>query len=268
MNELISKAKQIRLNILKDIFRTKKGHIGGTYSCVELFVYMYYGKYGLNFHAYDPRWNERDRFVVGKGHASLALYHIWMDLGILYKCFFSNYGENGSYLSTQLNIDTPGVEYNSGSLGNAIGIAAGMALAAKMDHKSYTSFALIGDGECGEGSIWESLMFASDNNLCNLIGIIDCNRLGVTDFVSHSNEINNLNSKIKAFGWDTKIIDGHNFEEIEEVLKNKNNFSKPFMIIANTIKGKGVSFMENGVKWHHSVPTQEEYELALKELGE
>lgn len=266
---LEKKAKTIRQRVLRDIYKCKKGHIGGTYSCIEIFVYLYYGKYGLNFKPENPKWSERDRLVVGKGHSCLALYNIWQDLGIIDKKKLDEYGQNGSYLSGQLNIDTPGVEYNSGSLGHAIGIACGMALAAKMDKKDYRVFSLIGDGECYEGSVWESLLFASQNKLDNLIGIVDCNRLGVTDIVEYTEEVGSLKDKIKAFGWACESINGHNFKEIEEVLKNSisNKTNRPTMIIANTIKGKGVSFMENGIKWHHSVPTKEEYLLAKKELA-
>ncbi len=271
MNEkqLIKIARDLRLKVLEDIYRSKKGHIGGTYSAIDIFVYLYYGDYGLRHYVDTVSYEDRDRFVVGKGHACLALYNIWENLGI-FREDIKTYCENGSYLSGQLNINTPGAEYNSGSLGHAMGIASGIALANKMDKKSYKVFALIGDGECSEGSIWESFLFASQYKLNNLIGIIDYNRLGVTDVVEYSDEVGSLEDKISSFGWLCKNIDGHNFNEIEKTFKESidNKTNKPIMVIANTIKGKGVSFMENGIKWHHSVPSNEEYILAKKELVE
>jgi len=264
---LQQKAKKIRLDVLKDIYKSGKGHIGGTYSCIDLFVYLYYGKYGLKYSLINSQLDNRDRLVVGKGHACLALYNMWCDLGMMDIETLKKYGTDGSYLGGQLNINTRGVEYNTGSLGNAIGIVSGMALAAKMNNKSYFSIALIGDGECSEGSIWESFEFASSNNLNNLICIIDCNRFGVTDLATYSSDTKILMNRIKAFGWDCYEIDGHDFVEIEKVMEKRNNFLKPTAVVANTIKGKGVSFMEIGTKWHHSVPTQDEYNKAFFELS-
>jgi len=265
--KLRKKARWVRKSVLNTVATAGEGHIGGTFSCVELLVALYYGNI-LKFDPKNPKWENRDRFVIGKGHACLALYHIWADLGFFDKDRIKEYGKNGGNLSGQLNLDTPGVEYNTGSLGHAIGIGAGMALAAKMDNLDYKTFALIGDGECAEGSIWESIAFASENKLNNLIGIIDRNRLMVTDVIKEDESLGRLDEKIKSYGWKCITIDGHSFDEILGAFKNLDDLDRPLMIIANTVKGKGISFMENGIKWHHSIPSKEEYKLARKELDE
>lgn len=265
-NDLKKKANWIRRQVLETVFKTGRGHIGGIFSCTDIFVALYYGNI-LRFDSRNPKWSDRDRFIIGKGHASLALYHILVDLGFFDISKLAEYGTDGSSLSVQLNIDTPGIEYSTGSLGHAFGIASGMALAAKMDNKDYKTFALIGDGECAEGSIWESIIFASQLRLNNLIGIIDCNKLSVTDFMG-DDEARRLEEKIKACGWKCLIIDGHSFEEILTAFKDLDKLEKPLMILANTIKGKGVSFMENNIKWHNATLTKEELDLARRELNQ
>jgi len=258
INYLRKKANKIRWLVLKTAFETKKGHIGGTFSCVDILTTLYYGKI-FNF----KPWHNRDRFVVGKGHICLGLYHIWNDLGFLSDKRLLEYGKNNSSLGGQLNIDTPGAEYNSGSLGHAVGVAAGMALAAKADCRKYKIFVLIGDGECAEGSIWESASFASACNLNNLVCIVDYNKLSVTDKV----EDEKLAAKFEAFGWKSFRINGHSFRQILSLLRRDlGKYGKPVVIVADTVKGKGVSFMEEGIKWHHSMPNLEEYKLAMAEL--
>lgn len=256
----------MRRQVLETVAATRKGHLGGTFSCTDIFVALYYGGI-LRFDPRNPRWKDRDRFVVGKGHACLALYHIWVDQGFFGIGRLKEYGVNGGDLSGQLNLDTPGVEYNSGSLGNALGIAAGMALACRLDHKRYRTFAMVGDGECAEGSIWESLMFAGQQKLKNLIGIIDCNKLSVTARVEDGEGGGCLRRRVEACGWKCIEIDGHSFKEILAAFQGLDRLTRPLMVIAHTVKGKGVSFMEDGIKWHHSVPTKEEIELARKELA-
>ena len=263
MINLVTKANWVRRQVLKIAFETGKGHIGGTFSCTDLLVALYYGNI-LRIDAKHPRWSGRDRLVIGKGHACLAVYNILVDLGFIDESRLQEYGEDGSSLSGQLNIDTPGVEYNSGSLGHALGVGAGMALAAKMDGMNYRAFALLGDGECEEGSIWESAMFAGQNSLDNFIGIVDRNRLSVTGLVDK--EKSRLEERFSACGWDVNVIDGHSFKAILGALSDLDRLNGPYMVLADTVKGKGVSFMEDGVKWHHSIPTKEEYEVAIREL--
>ena len=265
MEKLRKISKELRLKVLEDIHRSKMGHIGGTYSALDLFVYLYYGDYGLRQYAeQDVLFEDRDRLVIDKGHACLALYNIWVELGLLAQWDLDKFGDNGAFLSGQLNINTPGVEYNTGSLGHAIGIASGMAMAGRINNKDYYSIALIGDGECSEGSVWEAIEFAGQQQLDKLFCIVDFNRLGVTDFVGVEEE--DLRRRVESYGWHCNIIDGHNFLSIESAFKMLQDIEKPYMAIARTTKGKGISFMENGVKWHHSVPSEEEYLIAKKEL--
>ena len=213
IKDMEKKAKYIRKQVLETVAAAGKGHIGGTFSCTDILVALYYGKI-LKVDPKNPKWTERDRFVIGKGHACLALYHIWVDMGFFDKSRLKEYGKNGGGLSGQLNIDTPGVEYSTGSLGHALGIGAGMALAAKMNNMKYKTFVLVGDGECAEGSIWESIFFASQHRLNNLIGIIDRNRLMVTDIIEDDDGSGRLDEKIKACGWKCVTINGHSFSEI------------------------------------------------------
>ena len=260
-DNLIKKAKWLRNKVLEKVIETKgKGHIGSTFSCIELLIALYYGNV-LHYDPKNPNWEDRDRFVLGKGHVCLALYNILADLDFFDFSLIKEYGTIGGKLGVQLNIETPGIEYNTGSLGNAIGIAAGMALAAKLDNKKYKSFAMIGDGECQEGSVWETLTFASQQKLNNLICIVDRNKLGVTDFIE-----DNLKEKALAYGWAVTEINGHSFDDIFKAFFYINKIDMPFMIIADTIKGKGVSFMENNAKWHNATLTKEEEIIARREL--
>jgi transketolase len=263
--ELEQKARWVRRTVLDKIAECGKGHIGGTYSCVDLLVSLYYGEI-MNVDPKNPKWEDRDRFFIGKGHACLALYSIFKDLGMISQETFDEYGVDGGRLGGQLDVSTPGVEYNTGSLGHVLGIAAGVALAAKLDSRDYRAYAIMGDAECYEGSIWEAMIFAGEHGLDKLVGIVDRNRLSVTD-VMDDNFFNNITQKVRAFDWECYDIDGHSFPEITQALEAAKNADKPVMIIANTVKGKGVSFMENGIKWHHSVPTESEVLVAREELS-
>ena len=259
------KASEIRLKVLKDASRAGKGHLGGCYSCVELLVSLYYGGF-LKISPENPKDPNRDFFIMGKGHACLSLYPILNDLGFLSNERYQQYGENGSSVGGQLDISIPGVEYNTGSLGHALGICAGFALASKLDGRKNKSIALIGDAECDEGAIWEAIFFAAEHKLDNLICIVDRNRLSVTKIIESEVLFGNFEKKLSMFDWDCKEIDGHNYDDIFSALEYSRNSKKPLMILANTIKGKGVSFMENITKWHHSVPTSKEVDLARIEL--
>ena len=260
-------AKNLRLKILKTAKRTggKGAHLGGTFSCIELLVSLYYGDI-LKFKTKKPKWIGRDRILIGKGHAHLALYHIWSDLGFFSKNILNTYGKNGSKLGQQLNIQTPGSEYNTGSLGHVTGIATGICLGAKLDKKNFRTFAIVGDAECDEGAIWESAMFAGKNYLNNLVVIVDKNSLSVMDVIKEEDSGSNLNSKFRAYNWNVKQIDGHSFTQILSALKFDPNINKPTVIIANTIKGKGISFMENKIAWHSGIPTKEQFNKAIKEI--
>ena len=266
VKSLEDKARWVRKMVLEATVSAGRGHLGGTYSCTDLFVAMYYGGL-LNFDPAIPLWPDRDRLLVGKGHACLALYAIFLDLGMISKERYDEYGKDGGSLGAQLDVSIPGVEYNTGSLGHVLGVAAGMSLAAKLDSRTFRAYALLGDAEIYEGSIWEAIIFAGEHGLDNLVGIIDRNRLSVTDVLNDEGLFKNLGAKVRAFDWDYYEIDGHSFSEILGITQEVKKARKPVLICANTIKGKGVSFMENGVQWHHSVPTKKELELARQELG-
>ena len=265
VKELKQKALKLRKQVLEAIAAKGKGHIGGTYSCADILVALYYGGI-LRVDLKNPLWPGRDRFILSKGHACLALYAIYLDQGIFTGEKFEEYGEDGGSLGGQLDLNIPGAEYNTGSLGHALGIGCGMALAAKMDKKDYKTYILMGDAECLEGSVWEAVMFADQHGLDNLIGIVDRNRLSVTDVLDDEHVFRNFHEKLESFGWNAKIIDGHSFEEILAAFELAKKSDKPFMILANTVKGKGISFMENGIKWHHSVPNAAELAAARTEL--
>ncbi len=265
LNSLERRSKWVRLHVFESAVRAKKGHLGGTFSCTDLLVALYYGGI-MKFDPKNLKWTERDRFLIGKGHACLALFHIWENLGMLDGSELANYGANGG-LGGQLDMSIPGAEHNTGSLGHVIGIGAGLAMAAKLDGRHSKTFAMIGDAECDEGSIWESIMFASEHGLSNLICIVDRNRLSVTDVVEDDRGSGKLEDKLRTCKWDCRVIDGHSFDAILGAFSNLDALDKPLMIIADTVKGKGVSFMENGIKWHHSIPTKEETLIARAELG-
>lgn len=263
--ELMKKAAWVRMEVLESVVSGGKGHIGGTYSCVDLLVGLYYGKI-LRFKPDDLQWEDRDRFILSKGHASLALLAIFKDMGIISQELYETYGRNGG-LGGQVDLSLPGIETNTGSLGHSVGIAAGMALAAKLDSKDYYTYTMIGDAELFEGSVWEALMFGSQHKLNNLVVIIDRNRLSVMETIDDDNSIfMNFGRKLELFGWNYLELDGHNTEEILTVFKKVKTSDKPSIVMANTIKGKGVSFMENKANWHHGVPTKEQVEMARNEL--
>ena len=263
MINLEEKSKWLRRLVLEKTISTNgKCHIGSTFSCIELLVALYYGGI-LRFNPKEPKYIDRDIFVLGKGHVCYALYNILADLGFFKFSFLDEYGKQGGDIGVQLNRNTPGIEYNTGSIGNAIGICAGIALSAKIDNRNIRSVALIGDGECQEGSVWESISFAGTYKLSNLIVIVDRNRLGATEFIEDSG---NLRDKVIANNWECVEINGHSFEEILNALDYIGKNKLPYMIIANTVKGRGVSFMENNKKWHNSMLNEEEIKIARFEL--
>ena len=259
---LKSKAAANRLKVLETVSRTKKGHIGGTYSCIDILTVLYYCI--MNYDIETPDDPHRDRMIIGKGHACLGVYNILADLGFISEDLIEEYGKDGSYLGGQLDMNIPGVETNTGSLGHALGIGAGLALVSKMDNLGYKTYVLVGDGECDEGSIWESAMFIAQSEIKNLFIIVDRNRQSVTDFISEEEEVASLEQKFQGCGLRTITVDGHNMEQLREIFIS--NYNEPVVIIADTVKGKGVSYMESGIKWHHSIPNEEQFEKAVQEL--
>jgi transketolase len=258
-------SNQIKLSVLELACLKGKGHLGGTFSCLDLLVSLYYGGV-LTINPTEPKWQNRDRFILSKGHACLGLYIILEDLGFITKNQLFTYGENAG-LGAQLDIATPGVDWNTGSLGHALGVIAGIALASKIDGRDFYAYTILGDAEMSEGSVWEAIAFAGDKNISNLVCVIDRNKLSVTEVLENDGIFRNFKSTLNNLGWDTLEINGHDFSDILSAFKQAKENKNPTMILANTIKGKGVSFMENSLKWHHGIPTIEELDIARKELG-
>ena len=268
-SELRKKSAHIRTLILHAIVSSKKGHIGGAFSCTDILVTLYHGNI-LRFDSNNPDWDERDRFILSKGHSGIALFAVLADLGFFNMDELKTYCQDGSRLGGHPDRRIPGIEADTGSLGHGLGIGSGMALCAKMDGKNYLTFVLLGDGECHEGSVWEAFLFAAHHKLNNLVAIIDRNRQCVLDYTEDCGQLEPLDKKLQSFGWDTMILDGHSHQDLFEVfsaIRKRVSAKKPLAIIANTIKGKGVSYMEGQIKWHHGIPSDEEYQIAIKELS-
>jgi len=259
-------AKEIRKKVLKMVFDSRTSHLGSSLSAVDILTVLYFKI--LKIDPKNPLDENRDRFILSKGHAAAALYAALAERGFFPKEILDGYCRDGGKLpghSTRGCV--PGVEVSTGSLGHGLPMGAGMAIAAKNDGKNYRIFILMSDGECEEGSVWEAALFASHHQLDNLIGIIDYNKLQA---FGRTNEILNLEplkKKWESFGWSVKEIDGHDFSQIEENLSQiPFEKGKPSLLICHTIKGKGVSFIEDKLEWHYKNLTKEEYDMALKEL--
>jgi len=259
-------AKKARKEILNMIYRTRSPHIGSSFSIVEILVALYFKTLSLSPH--NPKKEDRDRFILSKGHACPALYAVLLLRGFISRRFLDGFAVDGGTLGHHPNRDIMrGIEVSTGSLGHGLSIGAGMAIAAKYDRASRRIFVLLGDGEMNEGSVWEAVMFASHHRLDNLVGIIDYNKIQALGKTKEVENLEPLAQKWRAFGWKVREIDGHNLEEIINTLGNiPFREGKPTAIIAHTVKGKGVSFMENKLLWHYRCPDEEEYNKALKEL--
>jgi transketolase len=267
--ELEKKTNHIRRQVLDMCVEAGTGHITSSFSCAEILVALYHGGM-LRYDTANPKWEERDRFILSKGQASPILYVLLADLGFFPDSMLSRFCQANGPFGVHLQHDVPGVEITAGSLGLGLGVAAGMALAAKMDNKPYMTFTLLGDGECYEGSIWEAAMFAGHRELNNLIAIIDRNWLCVTDFTENCVRLNPLDKKWESCGWEVVTINGHSFEEIFSALEGFRfpRRNKPLLLIADTVKGKGISFMENQPLWHGLAPQGKQAEIAKIELAE
>lgn len=265
--ELFELAQATRLRALEMIYSAKMGHVGGDFSCLDILTVLYQDV--LNVDPARPDWPERDRFVLSKGHASGALYATLAMRGFFPADRLATYMAPLSKLNGHPNRNaTAGVEANTGPLGHGLPIALGMALGAKNAGAAWRVFVLTGDGEMQEGSNWEAAMTAAHNRLDNLTLIIDRNRLQQGDETENTSKLNPLDEKLKAFGWEVISLDGHDHAELSARLRALPLATgRPNCIIANTVKGKGVSFMENNVAWHHKVPNEKEYKSARRELG-
>ena len=262
----IEYATRIRMSILKQVYEAQSGHPGGSLSATDILTVLYFNVMDINEN--NVTSNQRDRFVLSKGHASPLLYATLYEKGLL-KEDLASFRKINSKLQGHPNMNyIDGVDMSTGSLGQGISTACGMALANKIDALPYRVYTLLGDGECEEGEVWEAAMFAAHYQLDNLCAIVDFNGLQIDGDIHTVMNPTPIDEKFKAFGWHVISIDGHNYEQIEQAFHEaENTKGNPTMILAHTIKGKGVSFMENNDVWHGAAPNKEQYETAIKELG-
>ena len=265
IGKLKDQARQLRRDILTMLSEAGSGHTGSSLSCVEIIHSIY--SYKLRYDVKNPNWDGRDRFILSKGHGCPTQYAVLAHCGFFSKDRLSTLRKIGTLLQGHPQLGLPGLEASTGSLGQGLSIANGMALSAKLDKKDTRVYCVLGDGETNEGQVWEAAMTAAHNNLDNLCAIIDYNKLQIDGFLCDVKDMLVLQEKWEAFGWNVIEIDGHDFTQILESLDSAEKVKdKPTMIIAHTIKGKGVSFIENKAGWHGIAPKPDELEAALKEL--
>ncbi len=257
-----------RLGIIEGVFSAKAGHPGGSLSICEVLSYLY--NVEMKVDPKNPKWEGRDRFVLSKGHAAPALYAALALKGFFPVEDLKTLRKSDSYLQGHPNMNKiPGVDMSTGSLGQGISAAVGMALGAKFDNADYRVYTVLGDGEIEEGEVWEAAMFAANKKLDNLVAIVDFNGLQIDGSIDEVNSAYPIADKFKAFNWNVVEIDGHDYEQIENAFDNaRNTKDKPTCIVMKTVKGKGVSYMENQVGWHGKAPNEEEYNQAIAELNE
>lgn len=265
INELKITACKVRMGIIDGVHSAKAGHPGGSLSCADILTYLYFDK--MNIDPENPKKTDRDRFVLSKGHAAPALYSVLAHRGFFDVSSLTTLRQIGSVLQGHPDMKyIPGVDMSSGSLGQGISCAVGMALSAKHFGDSYRVYAVLGDGEIEEGQVWEAAMFAANKNLSNLTVFVDYNNLQIDGSIDEVNSPYPIDKKFEAFNWHVITIDGHDFEQIEKAVADAELIDKPVCIVAITVKGKGVSFMENACAWHGTAPNDEQYEIAMSEL--
>lgn len=265
-NELAQKSREYRRKILRYIYQAKAGHTGGCLSCIDVLNVLY--NEVLNVNPDNFRAPDHDRYIQSKGHCVEALYVVLADQGFFPESDLETLCQYQSHYIGHPTKKVNGVEQNTGALGHGLSIACGNALAAKLDELDYRVFTLLGDGELPEGSNWEAALSAAHYKLDNLCAIVDCNGLQITAPTSEVCNTEPLDQKFLSFGWAVRTVNGHDFEALQAAFAALPfEPGKPSVIIAKTVKGKGVSFMENNLKWHHGVPTAEQYALAMEELG-
>lgn len=264
--ELKGIAAEIRKGALEAVFSASSGHPGGSLSIADVMAYLYF--YEMKVDPANPKWEDRDRLVQSKGHTSPALYATLSLRGFFPREDLKTFRQATSYLQGHPDMKhIPGVDMSTGSLGQGVSAACGMALAAKLQGKDYRTYAIVGDGECEEGQVWESAMFAAHKKLDNLCFFVDFNGLQIDGPITEVVNPTPIDEKFRAFGWNVIEIDGHDFEQIDAAVQAaKTCTGKPTMILCHTVKGKGVSYMENNVKWHGSAPNAEQYAQAIAEI--
>ena len=265
--QLKIRACKARMGIIEGVFNAKSGHPGGSLSCVDILTYLYFDH--MNIDPQDPKNEDRDRFVLSKGHAAPALYSVLALRGFFPVEELKTLRKSDSMLQGHPSVKyTPGVDMCTGSLGQGISAACGMALGAKLAGKDFRVFTVLGDGEIQEGQVWEAAMYASAKGLDNLVAVVDNNGLQIDGKIAEVNSPYPIAEKFKSFGWNVLEISAHSFDEIDAAFNAAAEFKgKPSVIVASSVKGKGVSFMENQVGWHGTAPNAEQYEQAMSELN-
>jgi transketolase len=266
VEELKGIAGELRRDIVQTIFTAGSGHPGGSLSELDILVALYFRV--MRHDPANPQWPDRDRFILSKGHASPGLYAVLARAGYFPKEELATFRKLNSRLQGHAHPMTPGVEMNSGSLGMGLSFALGCALAARLDHKDYLVYVLLGDGECDEGQVWEAAMAAAHHKATNLIAFVDRNRIQNDRFTDDVMSLEPLAQKWRSFGWRVLETDGHDFGAVLAAIdKARRRRTRPTVIIAHTVKGKGVSFMENNPAFHGRAPNRQEFEQAMKELA-
>ena len=266
--ELKKLACKVRMGVIEGTYNAKSGHPGGSLSIADIITYLYFEE--MHVDPKDPAWEDRDRFVLSKGHTAPALYSALALKGFFPFELIKTLRKPDSILQGHPSMRyTPGVDMSTGSLGQGISAAVGMALGAKLKGKNFRVYTALGDGEIEEGQVWEAAMFAGNHKLDNLVAVVDYNNLQIDGSLDEVNSPCPIDEKFAAFGWNVLVINGHCFDEIDEAFKKAKEFKgKPTCIVAKTVKGKGVSFMEDKCDWHGRAPNAEQYEQAMKELGD
>ena len=263
--ELALRSEEIRKRLLEVVYRAKAGHIGGDLSSLNVLTALYMRV--MNVDPENPKMDGRDRFIMSKGHCVEALYCVLEAKGFITKELVDTYGQYMSVLAGHPTVEVPGIEFNSGALGHGLSLGVGCAMAAKMDGKGYRTFVLMGDGEQGEGSIYEAAMAGGNYGLDNLVAMIDRNGLQISDTTENVMRLESIDERWRAFGWDVVDVDGNDMGAIVNCLEGIDYANgKPHLVVLHTTKGYHVSFMENVLKWHHGVPTEEQYNEAVAEI--
>ncbi len=267
LDALEDMARRCRINIVRMTHAANSGHPGGSLSAIDILAALYGTQ--MRIDPEDANWSDRDRFIMSKGHASPAVYSILNEIGYISEYDMMSFRELGSVCQGHVDMKwTDGVDFSAGSLGMGLSFGLGCALAARLDDSDRNVWVMLGDGEIQEGEVWEAFMAADFHSLGNLKVIIDRNRIQNDDFVHLQMEVGDVSAKISSFGWDVKEIDGHSMQEVVDALEwAESNKSRPVAIVANTVKGKGVSFMEDNPAFHGKAPNDEELAIALEELS-
>lgn len=267
VERLEEQAVQLRRDIVEMIHTAKAGHPGGSLSAVDMITALYF--HVMRIDPQNPRWEDRDRFVLSKGHACPALYAALARRGFFDPKHLTTLRQYHSILQGHPDMNkTPGIDISSGSLGNGLAIGVGMAMSGRLHHQDYMTYVMLGDGEVQEGMVWEAAMAAHHHDLGNLVAIVDCNGVQINGWVNEIMTVEPLADKWRAFGWNVVEVNGHNMKDLLTVLHTAKTMRHPTVILMRTVKGRGVSFMEDDCKWHGNSPSDEELVQAILEIGE